>query len=168
MIIDDRKQYFCVVMVSQDVQTFNLFEFLGDLDIWDEFSVFYDPGDEPGKKVYSFMGRVREKNDEQMVINYTFQDEWYFGHSVCYGVMILNPKIKTVLRYSLKDKYGDYFTPSPSVIFGFFDNVEDQTQLWWNRAVAYEEPSNEKYDRVEWIEDINVVPWTENEHKWGA
>ena len=121
MINDDRKQCFCVVMVSQGVQTFNLFEFLGDLDIWDKFSVFYNPGDEPGKEVYSFMGRVREKNDEQMVINYTFQEEWHFGHSVCYGVMILNPKIKTVLRYSLKDKYDDCFTPSPSVIFGFFD-----------------------------------------------
>jgi hypothetical protein len=114
------------------------------------------------------MGRVREKDDDQMVINYTFQDEWYFDHSVCYGEMILNPKTKTVVRHSLKDKYDECFTPSPSVIFGIFDNTEEQHQLWWSRTVAYEEPSNEKYDRIEWVEDVNVIPWTENEHKWGS
>ena len=56
-------------MDLQDVKIFNLFEFLDNIDEWDRFSVFYDSGDATGNEVYSFMGRVREKNNDRMVIH---------------------------------------------------------------------------------------------------
>jgi len=149
-------------MASQDVQTFNLFEFLDNLDIWDRFDVMYDPGDQPGREVYKFTGSVREKNEDQMMINYTFQKEYYFGHcvwhSVCYGVMIIESKTKTVLRYSLKDKYDDFFTPTPSAIFGTFNDAEQQECLAWNWRVSEEGPSDEN-DSAEWEDE--GLPWTE-------
>jgi len=147
-----------VVMASQ---AFNLFEFLDGLDIWDKFSVSYNPGDEPGKEFYNFTGSVRERTENQMTINYNYHDEWYFGHNMCYGVMVLEPKTKTVLCYSLKDKYDNYFTPSPITIFGAFNNAEKQDELAWS-AITTEEPSNEKYDKAEWMID-SEFPWTEQD-----
>ena len=155
-------------MDLQDVKIFNLFEFLHNLNERDHFSVFYDPGDEPGKEVYSFMGSVREKNNDRMLIDYTFQDEWYFGHSVCYGMMDLNPKTKTVFCYSLKDKYDECFTPHVSSIFGAFDDAEKQEFIdYWIRESDKNPKSstkwmNDRYSSAEWVDDKRIVPWTEN------
>lgn len=113
------------------------------------FSVFYDPGEDPGEEVYSFQGSVREKNDQELEINYTYQEEWDYGHSVCYGMIRLDMENRRVLRYSLHDKYDDCFEPSADSMFGTFNECDHIIlDIWYDD----QEPDYEYYLRAEWVD----------------
>jgi len=132
-------------------QTFNIFDFFYDFGYGIRFKIFYDPGDHGGQEVYSFQGSAREIiNDEVLEINYTFQEETYYSHDVCYGVMGLNVETKEVLYYSLHDKYDNEFTPSDDYIVDIF-NGGDPQHLIWSAWYDEQEPDHEYYDRAAWI-----------------
>jgi len=151
--------------IGASVEAFDIYDLFADLELEKRFSVFYDPGKHAGEEVYSFQGSVREKNDQELEINYTYQSEWYYGHSVCYGVIHLDMEDRRVICYSLCDRYGDCFTPSTDSIFGTFNEGEFK-HITWNIWHDEREPDHGYYDQAEWVgkneEDEEDDEWVDD------
>ena len=135
---------------SQDT---NFFDFFRTIEVGEHFGVFYDPGE---GEVHSFQGSVRWKESNELAINYTFQSEFDFSQDVCYGVMILDMENKTILRYSLHDKYDEYFEPSANSMIEIF-NQGDPAHMGWNKWPFDGDLDNGYYDRAEWWGETEVA-----------
>ena len=133
---------------SQDT---NFFDFFYGAEVGDRFSVFYDPGENPGDEVYSFQGSVRWKGGNELEINYTFQQEFICDHAACYGVMILGMESRTILSYSTHDNYDDYKPSAKSMIEIF--NKGDPACIQWRMWPSDSDLNSWYYDRAEWVEE---------------
>jgi hypothetical protein len=136
---------------NTDEPTFDIFDNFTDLNLGDHFSMIYDPGEHAGE-VLSFQGSVKEKNDMYLAINYTYQNEWSHGHSVCYGVIQLDLSHREVIRYSLCDKYDDCFEISADTIFETFNQCCNPAFIKCEMWYSDNEPHHEYYDQAEWAD----------------
>ncbi len=132
-------------------RTFGIFEFFDDI-AFNRFSVIYGSGSREEEEVYSFQGSVRRKEGRELEINYIFQEESFYFHNVCYGVMILDVESRTILCYSLHDKYDNCFEPSANSMFETF-NEGDSAHICWKKWSSDSNLDNGYYDQAEWVSE---------------
>lgn len=121
-----------------------MFKFLSTVNEGCKFRVFYDPGEDAGSEVYSFQGSVTAKRAGWLDIDYTYQEESDCFHDVCYGMMGFDLNIRTILDYTLHDKYRTCFEPSADCMLEIFDKGEPECTTWWSDSPEFKKDKSQQ------------------------